>query len=193
MEKSPILNSSPNLPAPQWGLILAFLLVLATSAIASCGQLGQTSSAPSPPAGEVAEGGQTVSLQIVQGQGGAVLALIPVSIQGQGPFPFALDTGATTSLIDTNLATQLGLQVVGHVQQVTGVTGSEPAELVKVNQWNAGNISLPPITATSVNLPGPQHGGGLQGLLGSDVLSTYGTVIVDYQRGILVLNPKGEQ
>lgn len=140
----------------------------------------------SPVPGQV----QEVPLQVVEGPQGAVLALVPVLIQGQGPFAFALDTGASQSIIDTQIAQQLNLPVVGTAGQVTGVTGAEQANLVRVGQWNAGDVTLPQTDVISLSLPEPSRGVGLAGLLGSDILSRFGAVTVDYQRQVLVLHAK---
>jgi predicted aspartyl protease len=128
-----------------------------------------------------------VPLQVAQGPNGATLALVPIFIDGQGPFNFALDTGASNSLIDSSLAQQLGLPVVGTAGQVTGVTGAANAQLVNVDVWSVGNVHLPSLTAVSLPLPAANSGPGLVGLLGSDVLSTFGTVDVDYGRQVLFL------
>ncbi len=162
---------------------LAGLLVLLLAAVlTACSAGGDPASTPTPQGSE-----QTVPLQVVQGPGGSVLALVPVYINDQGPYYFALDTGASTSAIDSVLVDQLGLQVVGRPQQVTGITGSVVTRLVRVDTWRVGNVPLPAANVTDLNLPGPSTGGGLQGLLGSDMLSHFGAVTVDYDRKLLVL------
>jgi predicted aspartyl protease len=42
------------------------------------------------------------------------LLLIPVTVNGQGPFLFVLDTGATRTMLDRGLADRLQLQSEGH-------------------------------------------------------------------------------
>ncbi|MCL5257443.1 MAG: retropepsin-like domain-containing protein, partial [Chloroflexi bacterium] len=102
---------------------------------------------------------------------------------------FALDTGASKSVINTPVATQLGLQVVGSAGQVTGVTGSVSANLVRVPNWKAGTVSLTPSDIIELDLGGATGNVGLQGLLGSDVLSAYGAITVDYDHQVLILTP----
>jgi len=135
--------------------------------------------------------GQTrsVQLQVIE-QGGSVLALVPVYIDGQGPYAFALDTGASRSLIDQELADQMGLQVVGRADDVTGVTGTTEADIVRVDQWRAGDVQLPTSTAIVLDLPGSSRQSGLRGLLGSDVLSSFGAITVDYEEGVLILRSR---
>ena len=127
---------------------------------------------------------------MVQGPNGAVLAFVPITINGHGPYAFALDTGAATSLVDRTLVDQINLPVVGHVQQVTGVTGTGTARLIRLDNWSVGNVKLPTITATDLALPPSDVQSGLRGLLGSDVLSTFGAVTVDYERQQLVLRDR---
>jgi predicted aspartyl protease len=161
--------------------LVALLPVLVLLSLTSCGQVLSglpLASNPQP---------RTVPLQVVEGPEGSVLALAPVFINGQGPFPFALDTGASVSLIDRELAGQLGLPIAGTPREVTGITGAEEAELVRVDQWQVGEVGLPAAMGVTVNLPEPSRGVGLQGLLGSDILSEFGVITVDYRRGILIL------
>lgn len=160
---------------------VALLLALLLLSLVSCSSILSRLALVNPP--QV----RTVPLQIVEGPEGAVLALAPVFINGQGPYAFALDTGASTSLIDRGLVDQLKLPIVGKPQQVTGITGVEEADLVKVDQWRVGEVGLPPATGITVNLPEPNRGTGLQGLLGSDILSQFGVITVDYRRGVLIL------
>ncbi|MBT3150551.1 hypothetical protein HTV45_06570 [Streptomyces sp. CHD11] len=48
-------------------------------------------------------------------------------------------------------------------------------------------MPIAPGEVTVVGLGPPGGGGGIQGLLGSDVLSDYGSVTVDYDAGVLEL------
>ena len=121
------------------------------------------------------------------------LALVPVFIDGHGPLPFALDTGASRSLISAALATQLQLPARGSAGMLAGVTGAASAENFAVASWRAGAIKLPPSMIAAIG--SPSTGGvvaklhGPVGLLGSDVLSRYGKIAIDYDKGLLVLDP----
>ena len=122
------------------------------------------------------------------------LALVPVFIDGHGPLPFALDTGASRSLISSALAGRLGLPRRGSAGMLQGVTGAASAENFAVASWRAGTVSLPPSMIAAIGSPNPTAGasGGLRGpvgLLGSDVLSRYGKIAIDYDKGLLVLDP----
>ncbi len=156
-------------------------VILLSLALAGCGRL---SLGLGPGAG-----GHSVPLKVLQSPQGATIALVPVYIGDQGPFPFALDTGATQSTIDRELVNTLQLSVVGNAPgDVQGVACSTPAQLVKVDQWAIGDVTLPGTTLLTVDIP-PENktNQGLQGLVGSDILSRYGAVTVDYQQQTLVL------
>lgn len=160
--------------APLLCVPLALVLCLA---LAGCeltigdGNVGQTTSTGST---------TTVKVKILKGQGGATLIQAPVTIDNKGPYNFILDTGASISVVDTALADKLALPVVGEGQPVSGVGGKETAIPIKVTTWKLGGLKLPSATITKGNLPESEHGQGLQGLLGSDILSRFGKVTIDY-------------
>lgn len=149
-----------------------------------------TTTAPTPAvssgvAAPLAGRGGTVPIKVVTASN-AALALVPVLIDGKGPFVFALDTGASRSLLDSNVAEQLGFSPKGH-HTTTGVSCTTQAQQIRVSRWSAGPVTLPADTLSVTDLGGSTSGGGLQGLLGSDVLSQYGTITVDYAGGELLL------
>jgi Aspartyl protease len=140
-------------------------------------------------------GEQTVKIEVVATSARPIrqtLALVPVFIDGHGPLPFALDTGASRSLISGALATRLHLPARGSAGMLQGVTGAASAENFAVASWRAGAIRLPPSMIAAI---GSATGGavtrlhGPVGLLGSDVLSRYGKIAIDYDKGLLVLDP----
>jgi hypothetical protein len=131
----------------------------------------------------------------------AAMALVPVYIDAQGPFPFAVDTGASRSLISGRLARQIGLPQAGPAGRVSGITGSAQAFPVRISSWSAGSIPLPPTQIAAMS-PQSESAEGQPppalrrrmvqapvGLLGSDVLSRFGKVAIDYDRSLLILDP----
>jgi predicted aspartyl protease len=156
------------------------LAVLLASALGACdisfgsvGQAGQTTTIGST---------TTVKVTILRGTGGSTLIEAPVTINSHGPYHFIIDTGASVSVVDTALADQLGLPVVGVGQPVSGVGGVETATPIQVNAWQLGKLKLPAAAVVKGDLPGTEHGQGLQGLLGSDILSRFGKVSIDYSQ-----------
>jgi predicted aspartyl protease len=137
----------------------------------------------------VSQPGQGVSQQvrIIRGPQGATTVLLPVTIDGQGPFDFALDTGASKSLVDTAISTRLRLQRAGPPQRIQGVGGVETAQPVTVSDWRTGQIKLPQMVVSAAALPTSRRGGGLQGLLGSDVWNSLGKFTLDYRNSTLTV------
>jgi len=140
-------------------------------------------------------GEQTVKIEVVATSSRPIrqtLALVPVFINGHGPLPFALDTGASRSLISATVAQKLNLPARGSAGMLEGVTGAASAENFAVASWRAGTVTLPPSLIAAI---GSANGGavtrlrGPVGLLGSDVLSRYGKIAIDYDKGLLVLDP----
>src|SRR6186713_1613805 len=93
---------------------------------------------------------------------GRAVALI--SINGQGPFRFIIDTGANRSVLSQTLATRLGLAQSGE-GVVHSVDGAELAKLVNVESLSFGALRLS--GGDTPVLDGPMLDGE-HGLLGVD-------------------------
>jgi hypothetical protein len=166
-------------------LLLATATVLLLPALVGC-QLNLGPATDSPSA--VPSGTYATDVQIVHGSGNSILVLVPITIAGEGPYNFALDTGASVSLVDSKIANQLGLPVVGDSQQVSGVGGDQVVTPIQVKSWKAGSITLPQATITKARLQQFRGDSNIQGLLGSDILSQFGTVTLNYHTGVLTLS-----
>ena len=93
-----------------------------------------------------------------------------------------------------SLAAQLRLPSRGSAGMLRGVTGAATAENFAVASWRAGSVRLPPSMIAAIGSAVAQTGAtgtlrGPIGLLGSDVLSRYGKIAIDYDKGLLVLDP----
>jgi predicted aspartyl protease len=131
--------------------------------------------------------GRTVPLDVRDGGSSGVIALVRVWIDGQGPLLFALDTGASSSLVDAAVAQQLGIRPTSAAtRQVRGIAGEIKAQPIRVARWRVGSVRLPP---SSILMAKISSGSGpvLAGLLGSDVLSEFQTVVIDYGHETLTL------
>jgi predicted aspartyl protease len=126
----------------------------------------------------------TIPLVILKARDGETLALARVIIHGRA-FPFLIDTGSSKTLVDVALARNLHLKQVGKPIKVTGVGCSESASKVRLGGWSIGGQPLPKIIATSSVIAGAN--GKAFGLLGSDVLSRFGAISIDYAHGVLTL------
>ncbi len=126
----------------------------------------------------------TIPIVILKAKDGETLALARVVVHGR-VFPFLIDTGSSKTLVDVSLARALHLKTVGKPIKVTGVGCSETASKVRLNRWKIGGQALPSIVATSSMIAGAN--GKAFGLLGSDVLSHFGSISIDYAHGELTL------
>lgn len=177
---------SPLTSSWHWrrGHLRAVSLLALAWLVTACTQVS-SASAPTAPATRACSSGHPtkVPLKILHGRSGATLAFAPVMVHGKGPFPFTLDTGASQSLIDSKLAHTLRLKTLGRTQApVMGVTGQARAKIIKMTSWRAGSMPLP--AATVLSLPVARNNGPV-GLLGSDILSHFHSVEVDYAKGSL--------
>lgn len=114
-------------------------------------------------------------------QKGAVIVLAPVCVDGQGPYPFILDTGAAVSGVDQSLVAKLHLRSTSG-PSIAGVGCSGQSSSVAVSTWSLDGIPLP----SGRSLPSVDVSGGGDapaGLLGSDVLSRFGSFRLDYHAG----------
>ena len=133
-----------------------------------------------------------VPLRVVKGGNHTTLAVVPVYFGTRGPYDFALDTGASVSVVDLAVVRELGLKRVAKVGGFTGIKSTTSATIVRVPRWKAGEVQLPAASIASVSLADSLGNAGLKGLLGSDVLSRYAVVTIDYRGGELRLEPKPE-
>ena len=127
---------------------------------------------------------QAVPLVVVKAPSGATAALVRVVIHGQ-VVPMLVDTGATLSVINRTAARLLHLRALGKPHRFCGVTGCALARRVRVANWNVGGVALPTAVVSSSPIAGLNA--HPFGLLGSDVLSQFGSVTIDYRDKQLIL------
>jgi len=136
---------------------------------------------PAAPAGATSTGAATgASTSIGSGLDWSSRMTAPVFIEGQGPFPFVVDTGANRTVIAAELAMKLGLPE-GELEPVQGVAGMQMAPTafasltVGDRTGRRGPVSL---------LPSGAIGG--QGLLGLDRIGDQ-CVTLDFRAQQLVI------
>jgi predicted aspartyl protease len=160
-------------------------LCLAAALLAGCSDnWTDGSGASSPSAGD----GREVPVQVVQ-QDGQTMVLLQVTIRDTGPYLFVLDTGASTSAVDDDIAQRLRLPRTGERRQVSGVLGSDKVPLVRLRDWQAGKVRLQSAEATVIDLDANARARRIHGLLGSDVLNDFGSITLDYRQQVLRLPP----
>jgi predicted aspartyl protease len=161
----------------------ALVLALAVGLLAGCGgaKTGSTTTAPN--------GRLDVAIKVLR-HGRQVIAVVPVTIDGKGPYTFALDTGASQSLVDSAVARSLGARRSGDSHRVAGITNVTNVRTFEVKHWQVGDVELPATRVVEANLPFGNADGGVQGLLGSDMLSRFDVVTIDYAHGMLRLRQR---
>src|SRR6266576_1221958 len=91
------------------------------------------------------------------------LILLPVTVNGQGPFQFILDTGAGTSLLSPELAQKVGANIIG-AKEGQSAGGKVPVSLAKVHSLAVGETRRDDVDVGIVDL--------------SQIAKTIGTKIV---------------
>lgn len=165
--------------------LLTMLLATALIVLAACsgnpggGTAGSTH--PATGAGRTGPGGSaggvTLPIKIVQ-HGRATLELVPVTINGHGPYVFMLDSGSSVSSVSRQLARRIRLPAGGSSTVIRGVVTSERVPLVTIASWKLGPARLAPDRVAVLNLA--RTGGSVAGLLGSDELRHFGAITIDF-------------
>lgn len=180
MRRATLSGARSGAPAPRRWLLLWCLAVCCAVSLSACTiQVGQ-------PQVVSAKDAINVPIQVQRLEGGGVDVLVAVMIDGQGPFTFVVDTGAESSLIDSNTAAELNLQKAGHEHQIGGIGGTERAIPVSIPRWSMGKVRLPASTVDSASVQ-DLSGSNTVGLLGSDVLSQFGNITINYDLNILTV------
>jgi len=111
--------------------------------------------------------------------------VVPVMVNGRGPFRFIVDTGANHSTISPRLAQELGLKPAEEATIVLdGITGTAHVSFVTVDRLQAGDLMI-----GSTNLPvvwAPVMAGA-DGILGAAGL-TEKSLQIDFQRNRVVIS-----
>jgi len=151
-----------------------------------------------PPAGQgctgakrLAGGGTRIPVT-VSARHSQVAGIANVCIDGKGPFPFLIDTGAQGSVLTTRLATRLGLPKIGPPVVIGGAGCSARAQVSRIGSWNVAGLALQPQFVTYLKIPLFGGRGEPDGLLGSDVWSRFGAMRLDFARGSITV-PGPEQ
>ncbi|HTT27130.1 MAG TPA: aspartyl protease family protein [Solirubrobacteraceae bacterium] len=158
---------------------------IAISLVCTVALVGATAGVASASPIEAHAAQATVPIVVVKTKSGATAALVRVFIHGR-LIPMLIDTGATVSVINVTAARHLHLKTVGKPHRFCGVTGCALARRVRVGNWNInGTVPLPTVVVSSSPIAGLNaHGFGL---LGSDVLSRFGSVTINYAAKQLTL------
>jgi len=115
--------------------------------------------------------------------------IVPVKINGHGPYKFVLDTGATFTCIDQKLADELKLPEwrgqfgVGVLMPTDG-----NIKLVSLDTFEVGNVKATEMKACAIEFSRLQTGGlDARGLVGLNFLKSF-QVKIDFKKKVLHLD-----
>jgi predicted aspartyl protease len=162
--------------------LLAFVLIAVILTGLSACAVSLNSSTPT-----ACDRGFSAPVDVKKDFQGNTLVLVSVTLEGQGPYVMALDTGASKTLVDRSVAQKLGLPVAGPPQEFSGIGGQQQATPVRINSWSIDKIKLPASEIASISLGQAQRSAGIVGFLGSDLMGRFGLVSIDYNNGTLTV------
>ena len=110
------------------------------------------------------------------------MIIVPVSINGSGPYDFLLDTGCAKTIIDQKLADELGLARVSE-KTVVGVLASARMSVVHVNSLSVAGANVPGGEIFSSDHTATVTG-RVRGVLGEDFLRNF-DLLIDYRHQTL--------
>ena len=115
------------------------------------------------------------------------LVVVPVFVNEKGPYDFALDTGASSTVISLELAAEFGL-ATEKISRLTAGGGNGTVSRVQLSSLAVGAARQENLAAASDFLTqlNAELGSKLHGIVGYDFLRHY-RVTLDYPRGALTL------
>jgi predicted aspartyl protease len=130
--------------------------------------------------------GDGVAIRLAGDNDAAVL--VPVHVNGAGPFDFVLDTGATLTCVDASLANRLALEAEpGRLG--FGLDASRPGQvqLLRIDSLRVGNAATVDLDACVLDLAHIQAAGlHVDGLLGLNFLKQF-RVTLDFEKEEILL------
>ena len=111
--------------------------------------------------------------------------VVPVMVNGRGPYRFIVDTGANRSTISPKLVAALGLKPSDEsTVAVNGITGVAQASFVTVDRLQAGDLTL---DGTNLPVVWASVMGGADGILGAAGLKE-NSLMIDFQRNRVAIS-----
>lgn len=132
-------------------------------------------------------GGTSFSVKVTRISDGEVVVTTPATIHGK-PALYVIDTGAGRTTINSLGVKALGHHAVGKsLTTHTAFCSAETFAPVRIDDWMAGEVKLPTVLAISKRSSTTKRAKTAGGLLGLDVLSTFGDVTIDFAGQRVVL------
>jgi predicted aspartyl protease len=114
------------------------------------------------------------------------LVLVPVYVNGRGPYRFLLDTGASHSILAVHVADALEIRP-GRTEELITAGGPVRVTLRNVEKLQIGSVRMDrqPVAVADLAL---LRRLGVDGILGGDRLKSF-NLYIDYARQILRIEP----
>ncbi len=118
---------------------------------------------------------------------GGVSVIADVSVHGNRG-GFLIDTGAAVTDLDSKLANSSALKKIGATTKIGAVSCTTSVQPVVFDNARISTVKLPTVTAaSSANALTARSNGKIQGLIGADILSTFGSVTFDFKTQRVIL------
>ncbi len=157
--------------------LAAALLVAAPAYAATPGQIAPGQIAPGPILGDAPSAATTVEA----GEDQSNRMTVPVTVNGQGPFQFVIDTGADRTVISKELAEQLALPKSG-TAKLHAMGGTGQVTIVKIDRFQVSDKISRKVKAAALS----RKFLGADGLIGIDSLKGQ-RIVMDFQAGSMTL------
>lgn len=120
--------------------------------------------------------------------------VVPVHLNGRGPYRFILDTGATLTCVSERLAAELSLpEPPGQIAVGAGVGGAGRTRLVRIDSLRVGSARAENLPACALDLTAAQSTGvEFSGLVGLNFLREF-RVVLDFERDVVRLTHPGRE
>jgi hypothetical protein len=117
------------------------------------------------------------------------LILVPVTVNGSGPYDFVLDTGTSTTSIDPKLAAQLALPWVGRTTQYD-VQSSSAVPMAHATELGLGGAKVQNLSVLVESMAGLNYfDGKVRGVLGENFLSRFDLLLDNRHREVHLEEP----
>jgi len=149
--------------------------------------IGSTIAVFGRPGGPAIDEKSVLKFRLVQDFG----VIVPVFINGQGPYEFLLDTGTTSTVIRPELASALKLQAINRLM-LTTVTGSQAVPRSYLESVTLGNRSAANVEVLWQDLSAVRSlDNHISGLLGQNFLSQF-NYLLSYREKRIVFEQRDE-
>jgi len=119
------------------------------------------------------------------------LLFTEVTINGQGPYRFLIDTGATETVVTEKLATKLGLKKIAtNIMHGVGGEGKLDSPIFRADSLKLGDVTLKNLPLGTLSNPILDQ--VLDGIIGTPMLADF-VITIDYPRSRIELAKKAPE